>query len=390
MKITAALLLALLLLIPGCNYMSEEMPPLGLTPKINQFEATPSVINQGEVTYLRWSVSNADSVSIDNGIGSVALEGEIPVSPDKTMFYTLTATNFAGESSARTQIVIRGEPATQPPISTGTPPTIVTFYADRLIITPGEYVTLSWDVADATDVTLENVGQVQANDTVTLSPDSTTTYVITATNSAGQAAAGITVVVQSSLPPQTTAEGMIILKAIPEESGSLIRGTGYLDYTKYDSACAGDTTLNMASRAFLSFDISSIPVDAIIEEAILDLSDYTQKGEPSYMISSWGNMGALEVYHLQYGSFEDLDFSDYTEQAELTANGEFTDYPLSPWAWDVQYSDDGEPVIQELVQQDETRAQFRIQFFTTTNWDSVSDMLCFDNASLTIKYRTAE
>jgi len=386
MKITVALLLSLLLLIPGCAYMPEEISELGLTPRISKFEATPSVINQGEVTHLRWSVSNADSVSIDNGIGSVALAGEIPVSPNNTIFYTLTATNFAGEATARTQIMVTGEPATQPVTPTVTPPTIVTFYANRLIITHGEPVTLSWDVIGATNVTIAPIGQVNAKDTINLNPANTTTYVITATNAAGKSTAGITVTVQPSLPAGQTSGGMIILKAIPEESGSLVRGTGYLDYTKIETACAGDTTLNMASRAFLSFDISSIPDNAIIEEAILDLSDYTQYGDPSYMSSGWGNMGALKVYHLQYGSFEDLGFKAYTETAKLTANGEFTDYPLSPWAWDVKDSNDGEPVIQNLIEQGKSHCQFRIQFFTTTNWDSISDMLCFDNASLAIKY----
>lgn len=386
MKITMALLLALFLLIPGCTCIPEEISELGLKPKINQFEATPSVINQGEVTYLRWSVSNADSVSIDNGIGSVALTGEIPVSPGSTIFYTLTARNFAGETAARTQIIVKGEPTTQPEIPTVKPPTIVTFYANRLIITPGEPVTLSWHVLGATDVSLAPIGQVSAKDTIILNPANTTTYVITATNAAGKSTAGITVTVQPSLPPEPIYGGMLILKAIPEESGSLVRGTGYLDYTKHGTACAGDTTLNMASRAFLSFNISPIPDNAMIEEAILDLSDYTQYGDPSYMRFSWGNMGALEVYHLQYGNFEDLGFKAYTEMAKLTANGKFTDYPLSPWSWDVKDSNDGEPVIQNLIEQGASRAQFRIQFFTTTNWDSTSDMLCFDNASLAIKY----
>ena len=390
MKITVALLIALLLLIPSCSRMSEETPELGLKPKINQFEATPSVINQGEVTYLRWSVSNANSVSIDNGIGNVALTGEIPVSPDSITFYTLTATNFAGESSARTLIMVKGEPTTHPVVTTGTPPTIATFYTDRLIITPGEQVTLSWHVVGTTDVTITPIGQVNAKNTIRLSPANTTTYVITATNAAGKSTAGITVTVQPSLPTEQTSEGMIILNAIPDESGSLVRGTGYLDYTKYETACAGDTTLNMASRAFLSFDISMIPDNAIIEEAVLDLSNYTQHGDPSYMRSSWGNMGALEVYHLQYGKFKDLGFRAYTETAKLTANGKFTNYPLSPWAWDVKNSNAGEPVIQNLIEQGESRCQFRIQFFTTTNWDSVSDMLCFDNASLTIKYSIAK
>jgi hypothetical protein len=390
MRITVIMLIALLLLIPGCTGMPEEVSELGLTPKIDKFEANPSVINKGEVTYLHWSVSNADSVSIDNGIGNVALTGEIPVSPVSTTFYTLTAKNFAGEATAGTQIMVTGEQTTQPVTPTVTAPTIVTFYTDRIIITPGEHVTLSWDVVGATDVTITPIGQVNTKDSVIISPSNTTTYTMTATNSAGQSTAGITVTVQSSLPEQQTYEGMVVLKAIPAESGSLVRGSGYLDYTKYENVCAGDTAGNMASKAFLSFDISSIPDDAIIEEAVLDLSNYTKYGDPSYMRSSWGNMGALEVYHLQYGSLEGPRFSAYSEDAELTANGEFTSYPLSPWAWDVKDSNAGEPFIQNLIEQGKSRCQFRIQFFTTTNWDSTSDMFCFDDASLTIKYASPE
>jgi len=56
----------------------------------------------------------------------------------------------------------------------------------------------------------------------------------------------------------------------------------------------------------------------------------------------------------------------------------------------VKDSADGDPVIQNLVQRGKSRSQFRIQFFTTTNWDSISDMLCFDDATLTIKYTTAD
>jgi len=37
---------------------------------------------------LSWSVSNATSASIDQGIGSVALSGTTSVSPDETTTYT--------------------------------------------------------------------------------------------------------------------------------------------------------------------------------------------------------------------------------------------------------------------------------------------------------------
>jgi len=177
-----------------------------------------------------------------------------------------------------------------------------------------------------------------------------------------------------------------VSQIIPGESGSLIKGTSnYMDYSKNNSVCAGDTSLNLASRAFLSFDISSIPSNAVVGEAILDLSAYTKIGDPSYVKSLRGNMGALQVYHLQYGTIEDNDMNSYNQLAKPTENGEFTSYPVV-WAWDVQNSTDGTPVIQNLVNARDTRCQFRIQFFSSTNWDSTSDMLCFDNAVLTIKY----
>ena len=97
-------------------------------------------------------------------------------------------------------------------------------------------------------------------------------------------------------------------------------------------------------------------------------------------------MGAVEIYQYQYGSFDDLGFSDYDESAEMAEDGEFIDYPLSPWECDVKNSDEGTPVIQNLLTSGATRCRFRIQLFTSTNWDGISDMLCFDNAVLTIKY----
>jgi len=386
MRNAVVLLLALFLLVSGCTFTPTTTPQSAFLPKILKFDATPSVINQGQTSYLQWSVSEANSVSIDNGIGNVALAGQIPVSPNSTTFYTLTAKNLAGEATAGTQIIVQGGATTQP-TPTETPPTISSFYADRLIITPGQSVTLSWEVLRATDITLTSVGQVQEKDTIALQPASTTTYILTATNSAGPSNAGVTVIVQASVPTGTPLEKTVLLRPLLWESGSLVRGAGYLDYARYASVCAGDTLSNSASRAFLSFDISQIPDNATVKEAILNLSNYTVYGSPTYMRSSWGNMGALEVFHTQY---TDLNYKAYTEPATLVANGSFTNYPLLSWAWDVKNSDDGQPVIQDLIQQGRSRCQFRIQFFTTTNWDSITDMLCFDNALLTIKYVTAE
>ena len=62
-------------------------------PRIDYFTVNTNRIYLGQQATLSWSVSNASSVVIDNGVGSVALVGSAPVSPAMTTTYTLTATN---------------------------------------------------------------------------------------------------------------------------------------------------------------------------------------------------------------------------------------------------------------------------------------------------------
>lgn len=346
------------------------------------FEASPSVINPGEVTYLRWSVSRSNIVTIDNGIGNIALNGTIPVTPSITTFYTLTARNSAGTSSARTQIIVSTLPVPTTPTTQPTRPIINSFYASRNSILSGESADLSWDVSQATLVTITNIGTVSSHQQITIYPANTTTYTLTATNSSGTSSQSVIVTIRS---PQNPLVKSITLFAIPAESGSLIKGGSY--YAFQENICTGDDSLNLAHRAFLSFDISSIPRTAIIQEAILDCNNYSKTGNPTYVISYWGNMGALEFYHFQYDRLTEQNYSlAYNRAAKLTENGRFVYYPPPSWVWDVKNAEDGDPIIQNLVQMGLARCQFRIQFFTSTNWNSISDAFCFDNASLTIKY----
>ena len=52
-------------------------------------KSNPSTITVGESSNLSWSVTNATTVTIDNGIGSVALTGTTVVSPTTDTTYTL-------------------------------------------------------------------------------------------------------------------------------------------------------------------------------------------------------------------------------------------------------------------------------------------------------------
>lgn len=70
--------------IPGNLGSSEEL-------SIGAFEADRPVIASGQSTELSWTVINANSVSIDQGIGSVNPVGSITVAPTVDTTYTLTA-----------------------------------------------------------------------------------------------------------------------------------------------------------------------------------------------------------------------------------------------------------------------------------------------------------
>ena len=55
---------------------------------------------------LTWSVTDAVSVTIDNGIGSVDLTGTTTVSPITTTTYTLTASNSAGSVTESVTVTV--------------------------------------------------------------------------------------------------------------------------------------------------------------------------------------------------------------------------------------------------------------------------------------------
>jgi len=64
-------------------------------PTVNKFKASDSTVLAGSTVLLSWSVSNADSVYIDNGVGSVPAMGSANVVVWSTTVYTLVATNGA-------------------------------------------------------------------------------------------------------------------------------------------------------------------------------------------------------------------------------------------------------------------------------------------------------
>ena len=171
---------------------------------IVRFDATPNQISAGQNATLTWIVQGATSVSINNGIGSVAASGSTTVSPTTTTTYTLTAVGPNGNVTANA-IVTVGPGGT-------TSAQIIRFEANPLSIQPGQQSTLSWSTTGATQVSISGVGAVTPNGSTTVSPTQTTTYTLSATGSDGKTVtAPITITVASGAIPQ-----VVVFVATPQ------------------------------------------------------------------------------------------------------------------------------------------------------------------------------
>jgi hypothetical protein len=156
--------------------------------------ASATSLVAGQSATLSWSATNASSVTVDNGIGSVSTTGTRSVSPLQTTTYNFTATGSGGSTTTAVTVSV-----TQPG-----PPT-VTLSASPSTISAGASSSLAWMTMNATSVTIDNkIGSVASNGSMAVSPSATTTYTATATGLGGTATAPTTIVVAVPPPPNGT------------------------------------------------------------------------------------------------------------------------------------------------------------------------------------------
>ena len=126
-KQTAMMLaLALLVFASGCKkkvppppppppVVQPTPPPPAAKPSINSFTAEPSTIQQGQSSTLRWSISNATDMNIDQGIGAVQSNGSRQVFPSATTTYTLVANGPGGSDTRSVTVEVSNPPPPPPP-----------------------------------------------------------------------------------------------------------------------------------------------------------------------------------------------------------------------------------------------------------------------------------
>ncbi|MBT9333143.1 hypothetical protein [Paracidobacterium acidisoli] len=184
---------------PSSAAAGGQKPP-SIPPLIDTFEAASQNIPFGSGVKLDWSVSHAESVDIEPGVGMVPSAGEQTITPTQTTLYTLTAKGAGGASSR--QLTISVQPAQAPQVES--------FLSDAGTVAAGGTVRLSWSVTgDVTKITLTpGFDGLPPKGERTVTVGQTTDYVLAADGPGGHVTAKLTVRAEIAAPA-------IILQANP-------------------------------------------------------------------------------------------------------------------------------------------------------------------------------
>ena len=97
-------------------------------------------------------------------------------------------------------------PGSVAPTTTSTPAPTANLTADPLVIDLGQSVVLNWRTTDATSVSIDGIGTVNANGTQTVSPSTSTNFHLTAKGDGGTTEANVRVTVRVAVAPTVPAE----------------------------------------------------------------------------------------------------------------------------------------------------------------------------------------
>lgn len=123
----AVLALTLLLGASACKKKAPAPPPAPPPPTPSApaptpdkpsltFTVEPTSIQKGQSAMLRWQVSNATDMSIDQGVGAVQSSGQRQVYPTDTTTYTLSAKGPGGSDSKTVTVDVSTPPPPPAPV----------------------------------------------------------------------------------------------------------------------------------------------------------------------------------------------------------------------------------------------------------------------------------
>lgn len=180
----------------GGSTQAQATVSVTIPPTVSLFAADDSCVIAGDSTTLRWNVADAATVTINGAPVNPAL-GSLTVTPAANTTYTVVATG-SGCAPQTVQAQVTVNVTTPPRINsfTGAPPTIIRG--------SGVSALLAWDITGATGATINGAAVNPSSGTMSVMPDVTTVYTLTATGggcSPQQRQATVTIVVEDDPGP---------------------------------------------------------------------------------------------------------------------------------------------------------------------------------------------
>jgi hypothetical protein len=247
----------------GCTY----------PPPTASFSASPTTFCRNSTSTLSWSVSGlVSSVSINQGIGTVATSGTRTVSPTSTTTYTLTATGTGGTTTRTVTLTVLQ-------------PSDVVLTLDNSAIIRGQSTTLRWTTTGDTNSAsiTPGIGSVNINGNRVISPTETTTYQIYVDGICVDDTASITLTVYQ--PPTVDLSG-------PESLNYGQQGT--LTYQSTDADISLQVSVSYAYKnGIVSGNNVNLPTGVTSNGTITTTIPYNDFGPfaATYVITAIGNGG---------------------------------------------------------------------------------------------------
>jgi hypothetical protein len=150
-------------------------------------------ITPGQSANIAYYTQYAESVSIDQGIGSLTpnVSGNVAVSPTITTVYTITATSRYGTTTSSVTVTV----------ARNTPPN-ASLSANTATVHAGDPVVLTYTTSNNTTALITpTVGGLPGNTTgtVTVYPSTTTTYILSAQGPGGETTSKVTITVSAAI-----------------------------------------------------------------------------------------------------------------------------------------------------------------------------------------------
>ncbi len=366
--------LACLIICAGCIEVisptaqePENVPPV---PYIDSISSNR--VFQGEtVTFSGHGVDpDGDSIvgyrwrsSLDGIVSTQASFESDSLSPGKNTIYFSVQDSVGDWSKEIYRDITVIPPGSMVPI-------LHDFYALPTSVIEGEPATLYWDVSGADTVTISpDIGCVALKGSRAIYPPPNNVYRLEAVNDAGTTEGRVRIIINPSPARSKT------VYAIVEECG-FVDNNGKIG----KAPRAGDTSNGVSMQAFLSFDISSIPTDATVTEATLDLSQTIMQGNP------FGVLGGMGVFNHQYDT---LNKNDFVRNNAFSSVSNYRQLIVAYVKPGLPYSNDIlRYAVQNQIDDRESRFRIRVQFEKMIFYNQLADYIEFvpDKVRLTVKY----